>query len=158
MDHSDRFEELVDRHEDTLFRAALAILGDVQEAEDAVQDTFLRYLEKRPELRDGDHEKAWLLKVAANRCKSILRTRRRRPTVELLDIYPVPEEEGSRELMEAILTLPANQRSAVHLHYYEGYTSEEIGAILGQRPGTVRSHLSRARDALRRYLLEEEGE
>ncbi len=158
MDHSDRLEELVDRHEDTLFRAALAILGDVQEAEDAVQDTFLRYLEKRPELRDGDHEKAWLLKVTANRCKSILRTRRRRPTVELLDIYPVPEEEGSRELMEAILTLPANQRLAVHLHYYEGYTSEEIGAILGQRPGTVRSHLSRARDALRRYLLEEEGE
>ncbi len=158
MDHSDRLEELLDRHEDTLFRAALAILGDVQEAEDAVQDTFLRYLEKRPELRDGDHEKAWLLKVTANRCKSILRTRRRRPTVELLDIYPVPEEEGSRELMEAILTLPANQRLAVHLHYYEGYTSEEIGAILGQRPGTVRSHLSRARDALRRYLLEEEGE
>ena len=158
MDHSDRLEELLDRHEDTLFRAALAILGDVQEAEDAVQDTFLRYLEKRPELRDREHEKAWLLKVTANRCKSILRTRRRRPTVELLDIYPVPEEEGSRELMEAILTLPANQRSAVHLHYYEGYTSEEIGAILGQRPGTVRSHLSRAREALRRYLLEETGE
>ena len=158
MDHSDRLEELVDRHETALFRAALAILGDVQEAEDAVQDTFLRYLEKRPELRDGGHEKAWLLKVTANRCKSILRTRRRRPTVELLDIYPVPEEEGSRELMEAVLALPANQRSAVHLHYYEGYTSEEIGAILGQRPGTVRSHLSRARDALRRYLLEEEGE
>ena len=158
MDHSDRLEELVDRHETALFRAALAILGDVQEAEDAVQDTFLRYLEKRPELRDGGHEKAWLLKVTANRCKSILRTRRRRPTVELLDIYPVPEEEGSRELMEAILALPANQRSAVHLHYYEGYTSEEIGAILGQRPGTVRSHLSRAREALRRYLLEETGE
>lgn len=158
MDHSDRLEELVDRHETALFRAALAILGDVQEAEDAVQDTFLRYLEKRPELRDGGHEKAWLLKVTANRCKSILRTRRRRPTVELLDIYPVPEEEGSRELMEAVLALPANQRSAVHLHYYEGYTSEEIGAILGQRPGTVRSHLSRAREALRRYLLEETGE
>ena len=158
MECSNRLDELVVKYENTLFRAALAILGDVQEAEDAVQDTFLRYLEKRPELRDGDHEKAWLLKVAANRCKSILRTRRRRPTVELLDIYPVPEEEGSRELMEAILTLPANQRSAVHLHYYEGYTSEEIGAILGQRPGTVRSHLSRARDALRRYLLEEEGE
>ena len=158
MDHSNRLEELVEQYENTLFRAALAILGDVQEAEDAVQDTFLRYLEKRPELRDRDHEKAWLLKVTANRCKSLLRTRKRHPAVELLDIYPVPEEEGSRELMEAILTLPANQRSAVHLHYYEGYTSEEIGAILGQRPGTVRSHLSRARDALRRYLLEEEGE
>ncbi len=158
MDHSNRLEELVDRHENTLFRAALAILGDVQEAEDAVQDTLLRYLEQRPEFRDREHEKAWLLKVAANRCKSVLRARLRHPAVELLDVYPAPDGDGSRELMEAILSLPANQRAAVHLHYYEGYTSEEIGAILGQRPGTVRSHLSRARDALRRYLLEETGE
>ena len=158
MDHSNRLEELVDRHENTLFRAALAILGDVQEAEDAVQDTLLRYLEKRPEFRDREHEKAWLLKVAANRCKSVLRARLRHPAVELLDVYPAPDGDGSRELMEAILSLPANQRAAVHLHYYEGYTSQEIGVILGQRPGTVRSHLSRARDALRRYLLEETGE
>ncbi len=154
MDHSNRLEELVTKHENTLYRAALAILGDAQEAEDAVQETFLRYLEKRPELRDGEHEKAWLLKVTANRCKSILRTRRRHPAVELLDVYPAPDPEG-RELMEAILALPANQRSAVHLHYYEGYTSEEIGEILGQRPGTVRSHLSRAREALRRYLTDD---
>ena len=157
MDHSNRLEELVSKHEHTLFRAALAILGDVQEAEDAVQETFLRYLEKRPELRDGNHEKAWLLKVTANRCKSVLRVRKRHPAVELLDVYQAPDGD-SRELMEAILSLPANQRAAVHLHYYEGYTSEEIGGILGQRPGTVRSHLSRAREALRRYLLEEEGE
>ena len=151
MDHSNRLEDLVEQHEHTLFRAALANLGDVQEAEDAVQDTFLRYLEKRPELRDRDHEKAWLLKVTANRCKSLLRTRKRHPAVELLDVYPVPERDG-RELMEAILALPVNQRAAVHLHYYEGYTSDEIGAILGQRPGTVRSHLSRGREALRQKL------
>lgn len=157
VNHSNRLEELVTKHENTLFRASLAILGDAQEAEDAVQDTFLRYLEKRPELRDSDHEKAWLLKVAANRCKSVLRMRKRHPAVELLDVYPAPDTD-CRELMEAILALPANQRAAVHLHYYEGYTSEEIGAILGQRPGTVRSHLSRARDSLRRYLSDDEGE
>ena len=69
MDHSNRLEELVNKYENTLFRTALAILGDAQEAEDAVQDAYLRYLEKRPELRDGEHEKAWLLKVTANRCK-----------------------------------------------------------------------------------------
>ena len=154
MNHSNRLEELVNKHENTLYRAALAILGDVQEAEDAVQDAFLRYLEKRPDLRDGEHEKAWLLKVTANRCKSTLRTRKRHPAVELLDVYPAPDMD-CRELMEAILALPANQRAAVHLHYYEGYTSEEIGAILGQRPGTVRSHLSRAREALRRYLTDD---
>lgn len=153
MDHSNRLEELVNKHEHTLYRAALAILGDPQEAEDAVQDAFLRYLEKGPELRDGEHEKAWLLKVTANRCKSTLRQRSRHPAVELLDVYPAPEKE-SREVVEAILSLPANQRAAVHLFYYEGYTTEEIGAILGQRPGTVRSHLSRARESLRKYLSE----
>lgn len=158
MNHSNRLEELVTKHENTLFRTALAILGNVQEAEDAVQETFLCYLEKRPEFRDGEHEKAWLLKVTANRCKSVLRGWKRHPAVELLDTYPAPDGGGSRELLEAILALPAGQRAAVHLHYYEGYTSEEIGTILGQRPGTVRSHLSRARDALRRYLSEEEGE
>ena len=157
MDRSNRLEELIETYENTLFRAALAILGDAQEAEDAVQETFLRYLEKRPEFRDRGHEKAWLLKVAANRCKSVLRTRKRHPAVELLDVYPAPDTD-CRELMEAILTLPANQRSAVHLHYYEGYTTDEIAGILGQRPGTVRSHLSRARGALRRYLSDDDKE
>ena len=151
MDHSNRLEELVEQHAHTLFRTALAIVGDVQEAEDAVQDTFLRYLEKRPEFQDENHEKAWLLKVTANRCKSILRQYKRHPTVELLDVYPAPDSD-SRELVEAVLALPANQRAAVHLFYYEGYSTDEIAAILGQRPGTVRSHLSRAREALRKYL------
>ena len=151
MTHSNRLEELVARHENTLLRAALAILGDVQEAEDAVQETYLRYLEKRPELRDENHEKAWLLKVTANLCKSVLRQRGRHPTVELLDVYPAPDSD-SRELVEAVLALPANQRAAVHLFYYEGYSTDEIAAILGQRPGTVRSHLSRGREALRRKL------
>ena len=155
MTRSNRVEELVNKHENTLYRAALAILGDAQEAEDAVQETYLRYLEKRPELKDENHEKAWLLKVTANRCKSVLRQRSRHPTAELLDVYPAPEG-GSRELVEAVLALPANQRAAVHLFYYEGYTSEEIGAILGQRPGTVRSHLSRARETLRKYLSDNE--
>lgn len=155
MEQTNRLEELVTNYENTLFRAALAILKDPHEAEDAVQDAFLRWLEKRPEFRDGEHEKAWLLTVVANGCKSRLRAAKRHPAVELLDVYPAPEGD-SRELVEAILTLPANQRAAVHLHYYEGYTTDEIARILGQRPGTVRSHLSRAREALRRYLKGEE--
>ena len=151
MDRSGRLETLVTKYENTLFRAALAILGDVPEAEDAVQDTFLRYLEKGPEFRDEGHERAWLLKVTANGCKSRLRSRKRRQTQELPDSLPAPED-GSREVLAAVMALPANQRAAVHLYYYEGYSTGEIAAILGQRPGTVRSHLSRARDALRETL------
>ncbi len=155
MEDTNRLEELVIKYENTLFRAALAILKEPQEAQDAVQDTYLRYLEKRPRFRDGEHAKAWLLKVTANGCKSRLRARKRHPTVELLDVYPAPGPDG-RELVEAILALPANQRAAVHLHYYEGYSTGEIAQILGQRPGTVRSHLSRAREGLRQYLKGEE--
>ena len=154
MKEPNRLEELVTRYETTLFRAALAILGDAPEAEDAVQDTFLRYLEKHPVFRDEGHERAWLLTVTANGCKSRLRWRKRHPAAELLDIYPAPDAP-TRELMEAVLALPEGQRAAVHLHYYEGYTTDEIARILGCRPGTVRSHLSRARQALRELLNEE---
>ena len=151
MDRSDRLETLVTKYESTLFRAALAILGDVPEAEDAVQDTFLRYLEKGPEFRDEGHERAWLLKVTANGCKSRLRAPWRRRTAPLLDAYPAAApEEGT--LLEAMQALPARDRAVLHLYYYEGYSTGEIAAILGQRPGTVRSHLSRARDALRETL------
>lgn len=151
MEQTNRLEELVQRYENTLFRAALAILKDPQEAEDAVQDAFLRCLEKGPEFRDGDHARAWLLTVCANGCKSRLRAAKRHPVTQLLDIYPAPDGD-SREVAEAVLALPANQRAAVHLFYYEGYSTEEIARILGQRPGTVRSHLSRARETLRREL------
>lgn len=151
MKNTNRLEALIDQYEATLLRAALAILGDPFEAEDAVQDTFLRYLERRPDFRDEGHEKAWLLTVCANGCKSRLRSRKRRPTDQLPESYPAPDRD-SGEVAEAVLALPANQRAAVHLFYYEGYSTGEIAKILGQRPGTVRSHLSRARETLRRTL------
>lgn len=151
MSNTNRLEALIDQYENTLLRTALAILGDPYEAEDAVQDTFVRFLEKKPTFNDEGHAKAWLLTVCANGCKSRLRMRRSRPTTELLDIYPAPDGE-SGELAEAVFALPAKQRAAVHLFYYEGYSTEEIAKILGQRPGTVRSHLSRARETLRRVL------
>ena len=151
MDPSNRLEELVSKYENTLYRAALAILGTAAEAEDAVQDTFLRYLQTRPKFKDEDHEKAWLLRVTANICKDVLRDRQRHPNVELLDVYRAPNTETA-DLLEAVLELPPDQRAAVHLFYYEGYSTEEIGKILGRRPGTVRSDLSRAREALRQKL------
>lgn len=151
MEQTNRLETLIDQYTNTLLRSALAMLGDPYGAEDAVQDTFLRYLEKQPQFRDEGHEKAWLLTVCANLCKSRLRAGKRHPTAELLDIYPAPEGDRA-EVAEAVFALPAGQRAAVHLFYYEGYSTDEIARILGQRPGTVRSHLSRARETLRREL------
>lgn len=142
-----RLENLIDCYETTLYRAALAILGDAHEAEDAVQDAFLRCLEKAPTFENPAHEKAWLLRVTVNGCKSRLRSPWRRRTAPLLDTYPAagPEEQS---LLETIQALPAKDRTVIHLYYYEGYQTAEIAEMTGWREGTVRSRLTRARAKL----------
>jgi RNA polymerase sigma-70 factor (ECF subfamily) len=142
------WEKLVTDNENRLYRAALAILGDVQEAEDAVQDAFLAFLEKAPKKLDS--ERAWLMRVLVNGCKSRLRLRWRQ-VGQLPDTLPAPEP-AEREELEELFSLPPEDRAVIHLFYYEGYSTEEIAKITGQRPGTVRSRLSRARTRLRKLL------
>lgn len=144
------WEALVTQNENRLYRAALAILGDPHEAEDAVQDAFVRYLEKAPE--DLENPSAWLTRVLVNGCKSRLRLAWRRvgPLPETLPA-PGPEE---REELEELFSLPPEDRAVIHLHYYDGFSTGEIAQMLGQRPGTVRSRLSRARERLKRLLME----
>ena len=144
------WEELVVQNENRLYRAALAILGHPQEAEDAVQDTFVRYLERAPQ--NLEYPAAWLLRVLVNGCKSRLRLAWRRVD-PLPDTLSAPGPEEYQEL-EELLSLPPEDRAVIHLYYYEGYSTEEIARILGCRPGTVRSRLSRARDKLRKLLAE----
>ena len=130
-------------------RKSSEILGSRQEAEDAVQDTFLAFWEKAPEgLRD---EGAWLMRVLVNNCRSRLRTSRRRETLPLWEELPAPEP-AERALWEELRALPPQDRAAIHLFYYEGFSTQEIARILKCRPGTVRSRLSRARERLRELL------
>lgn len=150
-----RLEEVVLQYENTLYRAALAILTDAQEAEDAVQDTFLKYLEKSPRFESPEHERAWLLRVAVNGCKSRLRAPWRQRSAPLPEGLPAADE-GERETLEVVLALPPKDRAVVHLFYYEGYRTAEIAAMTGEAEGTVRSRLSRARGKLR-AILEGEG-
>ena len=116
-----------------------------------MQDAFVRYLERAPE--DLEHPGAWLMRVLVNNCRSRLRRAWRRE-VPLPDTLPAPGPEERQEL-EELFALPPEDRAAIHLFYYEGYSTDEIARITGQRPGTVRARLSRARGRLRRLL---EGE
>lgn len=154
MTDPNRLDLLVKTHEQTLYRAAAAILGDAHEAEDAVQDAFLAWLEKTPSCPDAAHERAWLLRVTVNGCKSRLRSPWRRRTAPLPESYPAatPEEHAA---LDAVLSLPPKERATVHLFYYEGYQTAEIAAILGEREGTVRSRLSRCRKKLRDMLTDD---
>ena len=151
---ADRLELLLLTHGNTLYRTAAAILGDAYEAQDAVQDAFLAWMEKRPNCPDGARERAWLLKVTVNGCKSRLRSPWRRRTGSLTESVPTasPEEDS---LMETMQALPVKDRVVLHLHYYEGYQTAEIARMLGCREGTVRSRLSRARKKLKALLDDE---
>lgn len=143
------WESLVEENENRLYRAALAILGDPQEAEDAVQDTFVRYLEKAP--RELENPGAWLMKVLTNGCKSKLRLRWRR-VIPLPETLPAPDSLPERLELTELFSLPPEERAVLHLFYYEGYSTGEIAKIVGCRPGTVRSRLSRARQRLKTLL------
>jgi len=151
------FEVFVTKHENRLYRTALAITGNVSDAEDVVQEVFLRAYEKAVEFESEEHEKAWLIKVTVNLCNSRLRSLWRKRTEPLLDSYPADEPE-QHELLEQILTLPPKYRTVLHLFYYEGYSIKDISRLTGRKESTVRSHLTRARQKLKSVLKEDDYE
>ena len=147
--------EIISRNLTVLYRTAAAIMGCKEDAEDMVQEAFLKLHIKNPLFASHAHERAWLLRVVINLCRSRLRSPWRRRRAPLLDTYPAKtEEEGA--LMQAVFTLPAKYRTAIHLHYYEGYTTAEIAGITAQKESTVRQQLTRARRLLKADLLEGE--
>lgn len=149
------WETLVTENEHKLYRAALAILGSPQDAEDAVQDAFLRYLEKAP--AKLERPGAWLMRVLVNGCKSRLRLKWRQVTALPEELAAQAGQESERAELEELWQLPARDRAVIHLFYYQGYATDEIARLLGMQPGAVRSRLSRARQRLK-ALLSEGGE
>lgn len=143
------WESLVQDNANGLYRTALAILGHRQEAEDAVQDAFVKYLEKAP--KDLENPGGWLMRVLVNGAKSRLRLKWRQ-VVELPAELAAEEE---RHELEELWQLPARDRAIIHLFYYAGYSTAEIARMTGQAEGTVRSRLSRARGRLKQLLTEE---
>jgi RNA polymerase sigma-70 factor (ECF subfamily) len=154
VDLVEKAEETVKRNEDKLFRTALAIMGNKTDAEDIVQDVFVKLFEKQPNFESSEHETAWLIRVTVNLCKSRLRSHWYKKTVPLLDTFPAQTNE-QQEIIETVLSLPSKYRIVIHLFYYEGYSTKEIAEIAKQKESTVREQLTRARRLLKIYL---EGE
>ena len=151
----DWVEEVIKRYENRLFRTALAMMGGKSEAEDVVQDVFVKLFEKQPQFESPEHETAWLIRVTVNLCKSRLRSHWWKTTVPLLESYPAQNDE-QQSLMQTILSLPAKYRAVIHLFYYEGYSAKEIAALTGQKESTIRQQLTRARRMLKDFLEGEE--
>ncbi len=144
-------EQVFLEYRQTVYRLALARLGNPAAAEDAVQEVFLRYVRKAPVFREAEHCKAWLLRVTVNCCRTAATAAWARHTVPLDDTLTVPPPE-TYGVLEAVQTLPPAQRVVVHLFYYEGYSVREIAQMTASLESTVKTRLHRARTALRRLL------
>ena len=122
------------RHGDAILRLAFSYLHRRDEAEDVLQDTLLQYLKKAPPFSSAEHEKAWLLRVAANLSKNRLRYWQRHPQEELSDLLPAENEDPRmEEVWDSVKALPPKYRVVVHLYYYEQYTTVEIARLLGKK-------------------------
>ncbi|MDO4602487.1 MAG: sigma-70 family RNA polymerase sigma factor, partial [Eubacteriales bacterium] len=124
------------------------------DTQDIFQNVFLKYALSSVAFEGEEHEKAWLIRVATNACKDLLRDFFRKNTVPLERISEYGEEEKTEnwEVLEAVLSLPSKYKNVVYLHYYEGYTAGEISKILGKNVNTVYTYLNRARKLLAEKL------
>ena len=147
-------ERVVNEYATMLLRVAYSQLNNRTEAEDAVQEVLLKYMEKAPVFQSEEHEKAWLLRVTINHCKNHLASAWFRKRADLDEGIPALDNE-ELEVVSAVAALPAKYSAVVHLYYFEGYSTKEIAEILHSRPNTVSSRLSRARALLAKALKEE---
>lgn len=132
----------------SLYRLAYAYVGNKPDAEDVVQEVFLRRSKRGGVFKDAEHEKAWLIRVTINTAKSLLASSWKRRAVLSDDLAPFGEyESGESEVLAAVMKLNAKQRSVIHLYYYEDYPVEKIAGLTGMNASTVKSHLKRAREA-----------
>ena len=145
---------IVETYSDMLLRIALNRMSSIAAAEDVVQSTFERLLRRNPRFISREHEKAWLIKTAIRICIDESR-KASRANVPLNEEIAEAYSPESFELLETVRQLPEKDRDAVYLFYYESYSTAEIAKLLGEREGTTRARLSRARKKLRQLL---EGE
>ena len=137
-----------------ILRMAYSYLKNMDDAEEILQETLIQLLTKAPRFENAEHEKAWLLHVAANLSKNRIRYNQIRKTDELDETLIAEEKEDLAFVWEAVKSLPEKYREVIHLHYHEGYQTAQIAQILNRRESTVRSDLRRGREKLRLILKE----
>lgn len=151
--------EVIEKYSPVVYRMAYSMVKNPQDAEDIHQEVFLKFLKKKPEFESEEHAKAWFLRVTINLAKNLWKTAWRQRVVSLGEVDREEEaalEQEEDKLIETVKKLPQKYRTVVHLFYYEEYSLEEIARILGAKPSTVRTRLTRARQKLKELLKEDD--
>lgn len=155
-----RFDDLYQKYADIVFRTAYNFLLNKDDAEDIVQEVFIKYFISNKAFNDDDHEKAWILTVTANLSKNVLRSKSRQ-NLELDDTIKIVDNKFDKaitnhlDLEEAMIRLTANQRLVIYLFYYEQIPIKNIAKIMKSNENTVKSHLLRAKSKMKTYLEKE---
>jgi RNA polymerase sigma-70 factor, ECF subfamily len=157
----DAFDQLMRANEKQVLGTALRLLGNLEDAQDAAQEVFLRLYKSLSRLPDIQEIRPWLYRVTVNLCNDMHRSRRRRgwePMTgpEPASIEPDPElawahQERSHLVEMALKTLPEKERAAVVLRDMQGLSTREVAGILGSSEVTVRSQISVARGKLKKF-------
>jgi RNA polymerase sigma-70 factor (ECF subfamily) len=153
--NAEAFGVLFERHVQRAFAAAVAILGNREDAEDAVQDAAIEAYRSIKQLTKGEAFRAWFSRIAVNKAIDRLRKRRRMPVIsysEQILAAPFVDREAVMDLAQAIERLAPEHRIVIGLYYIAGYSTPEIASLLNKPEGTIRRRLSDAYSALRRIL------
>ena len=153
MDTNQQAERLAAAYADAILRLSYTYLKNTHDAQDICQTVFVKLLTEPRQFESAEHERAYVLRMAANACKDLLKSPWRKRTCGLEAVLEVPApaaEEGG--VLAAVNQLPANYRTVIYLFYYEGYQAAEIGKILGVPAATVHTRLARGRARLRDIL------
>lgn len=147
---------IVHQYLDTVYRVALSGCKNPQDAEDIVQCTFLKLLERNPEFKDEEHIRKWLIRVTINEANSLWRSSWRKKVISLEETQTEPEfsEPEYHELFHAVQKLSSKYRKVIYLYYYEGYSIKEIAELLHISETAIQTRLMRAREKLRQQLKE----
>lgn len=153
-----RVEDLIEKYGDMVLRIAVTYLKNKADAEDTVQDMFLKIIDKKPEFKDKQHEKLWIVRTTVNMCKNkfnLFWNKNRCSEDSVPEDYACDVYKSESNVFAAVMALPQKYRAAVYLCYYEGYKTAEIAKIMKTSDTAVRSLLHRARKTLKETLKED---
>ena len=154
MRNEQEVNRAIEQYSDMVRRLCMVYLKNRADMEDIFQNVFLKYVLSSVSFENEEHEKAWFIRVTVNACKDLLKSFFRSRTVSFEEVLDQPAimPPDNREVLEAVLSLPAKYREVVYLHFYEDYTAPQISRILGKNVNTIYTLLTRSKQMLREKL------
>ena len=152
---ADDIETIMNQYGDMLYRLCVLMLKNESDAEDVVQETIIKYFRKSPAFENCEHEKAWLIRVATNECRDLLRFRVRHPQIDGDYLERISCDSPDSGIMEALASVPEKFRLVLTLYYIEDYRVEDIAKIINRTSSAVKMRLQKGRKLLKKIYREE---